>query len=250
MNDSAPPRSRDASTTGAGGLARRLPLIILMAGAALGAFLLRDQLSFDMLAANRERLLAYRDANYALSVGGFVAVYVVIVAFSLPGATVASLTGGFLFGLFPGGFYNLIAASIGAFAIFAAVRAGIGVAFAQRMAERGGAVARLQAGLQKNEWSVLLLMRLLPVVPFFLANLLPAVFGAAPHRFAVTTVLGIIPGTFILTSVGSGLGEVFARGGQPDLSILFSPQVIGPILGLAALTALPIAVKAWRGRST
>lgn len=248
MRDPAPLPPRDASPGAEGGLARRLPLVILTAGAALGAFLLRDELSFDMLARHRDWLLAYRDANYALSVAGFVGVYVVIVAFSLPGATVASLTGGFLFGLFPGGFYNLIAASAGAITIFAAVRAGIGAAFARRMAERGGAVARLQAGLQKNEWSVLLLMRLLPVVPFFLANLLPAVFGAAPHRFAVTTVLGIIPGTFILTSVGSGLGEVFARGGTPDLSVLFSPPVIGPILGLAALTALPIAVTAWRGR--
>ncbi|HEX9857958.1 MAG TPA: VTT domain-containing protein, partial [Paracoccaceae bacterium] len=109
-----------------------------------------------------------------------------------------------------------------------------------------GAVARLQEGLHENEWSVLFMMRLVPAVPFFLANLIPAFMGVGLFRFVVTTFVGIIPGGLVYTSVGSGLGEVFARGATPDLGIIFEPHILGPLLGLAALSALPMIVKALR----
>lgn len=221
----------------------KLSLLVVVFVAIAGAFLLRDQLSFDALAKNREALLAFRDANYAGAVALFMLTYVVIVAFSLPGATVATLTGGFLFGLFPGVFYNVIAATVGAIGIFLVARSGLGAGLSARMAAGGGAAARLQAGLQNNVWSVLLLMRLVPAVPFFLANLIPAFVGVALLPFAVTTFIGIMPGTLVFTSVGSGLGQVLAQGGTPDLSVLYAPQVLLPILGLAVLAALPLLLK-------
>ncbi len=224
-------------------LASKLPILISLAGALIGAFALRDQLSFSALAENREDLLAFRDAHYLWAVLAFMAAYVVIVAFSLPGATIATLTGGFLFGLFPGVLFNVAAASVGAVAVFLAARAGFGASVANSIAARGGAVSRLQAGLRDNEWSVLLMMRLVPAVPFFLANLIPAFVGTRLLPFVVTTIVGIIPGGLVFTSVGAGLGEVFARGETPDLSIIFAPHIIGPILGLAALSALPIVIK-------
>jgi len=227
-------------------IARRLPILVILAAALLGAFLLRDQLSFAALADNREALLALRDANYLLAVAGFMLAYVVIVAFSLPGATVATLTGGFMFGLFPGVLFNVLAASIGAVAIFLAAQSGFGASFADRLKERGGTVARLQAGVRDNEWSVLLMMRLVPAMPFFLANLIPAFIGVRLDRFAITTFFGIMPGALVLTSIGAGLSGVFARGEAPDLSVLFAPQVLLPILGLAALSALPVVIKALR----
>ena len=92
---------------------RRLPLIAIVVVALVGAFTLRDHLSFDARAANREALIAFRDANYAGTVLAFMAVYVLIVAFSLPGATVATLTGGFLFATFPGALFNIVAATAG-----------------------------------------------------------------------------------------------------------------------------------------
>jgi uncharacterized membrane protein YdjX (TVP38/TMEM64 family) len=228
------------------GIARKLPFLLILAAAAIGAFALRDQLSFAALAENREALLAYRDAHYVLAVLGFVAAYAVIVALSLPGATVATLTGGFLFGVFPGAAFNVTAATIGAIAVFLAARAGFGQGVAARIEAGGGAAARLQAGLRDNEWSVLMLMRLVPAVPFFLANLIPAFVGTSLWRFAVTTFVGIIPGGVVYTSVGAGLGEVFARGETPDLGIIFTPPVLLPILGLAALAALPLVIKAFR----
>lgn len=221
----------------------KLPILVILATAVLGAILLRDQLSFDALARHREALIAYRDAHYGLSVLGFIAVYIGIVALSLPGGTIATLTGGFLFGLFPGVFFNVIGAGTGAMLVFLAARSGFGASVSARIAAAGGIAARLQTGLRENEWSVLFLMRIVPAVPFVLANLIPAFVGTSLTRFAVSTFLGIIPGALVFTSVGSGLGEVFARGETPDLGILFTPTVLGPILGLAALAALPMVLR-------
>jgi uncharacterized membrane protein YdjX (TVP38/TMEM64 family) len=228
------------------GLARKLPILIILAVATAGAFFLRDQISFSALAENREVLIAFRDANYPLAVLVFVAGYVAIVGLSLPGAMIATLTGGFLFGTFPGVFFNVAGATLGAIAIFLAARTGFGARFSEKIEGSGGAVAKLQASLRENEWSVLFLMRLVPAVPFFVANLVPAFVGIKLSRFAISTFFGIMPGALVFTSVGAGLGEVFARGETPDMSIIFAPHVLGPILGLAALSALPILLKLLR----
>lgn len=239
------PPTKTSAPTGRPWL-RRLPLVILVAAAVLGAVLLGDHASFDTLARHREELLAFRDTHFALAAAVFVLVYFVIVALSLPGGTLSTLTGGFLFGLFPGALFSVLAAGTGAICVFLAARFGIGSAVSEKIATRGGLAARLQTGLQENEWSVLFLMRLVPAVPFVLANLLPAFVGTSLTRFAVTTYLGIIPGAIVFTSVGAGLGEVFDRGEVPDLGILLTPPVLGPILGLAALAALPMVLKAVR----
>jgi uncharacterized membrane protein YdjX (TVP38/TMEM64 family) len=93
---------------------------------------------------------------------------------------------------------------------------------------------------------VLFIMRLVPLVPFVLANLIPAFTGSSLFRYSVTTVLGIIPGALVFTSVGSGLGEVFEKGETPDLDIIFEPSILLPLLGLAMLAALPMVLKAFR----
>jgi uncharacterized membrane protein YdjX (TVP38/TMEM64 family) len=230
------------------GLARRLPLIAILAVAAVGAFTLRDVLTFETLAENRERLIAVRDAHYALTVAVFIAAYVAIVAFSLPGATIATLTGGFLFATFPGALFNVTGATIGATIIFLAARWGLGERLAARMDQGEGRIQRIKRGIDENQWEMLFLIRLVPAVPFFVANLLPALVGVPLSRYVITTFLGIIPGAVVYTSVGAGLGEVFARGETPDLGIIFEPHVLLPILGLAALAVLPVVLKALRGR--
>ena len=226
---------------------RRLPFLVILAAAVLGAITLRDELSFATLAHHREALLAFRDAHYLWAVLAFLAAYVAIVALSLPGGTIATLTGGFLFGLFPGVVYTVAAAGTGAILVFLAARSGFGEALAQKVKAAGGKAARLQSALRENEWSVLFLMRLVPLVPFFIANLVPAFVGTSLYRFAISTYLGIIPGALVFTSVGAGLGEVFARGEAPDLGIIFTPPVLLPLLGLAALAALPILLRAVKG---
>ena len=230
------------------GLGRRVSLILLVLVALVGSLTLGDWLSFQTLRENRQALLQFRDAHYLLTVAAFIAAYAAIVAFSLPGAAIATLTGGFLFGIFPGAIYNVLAATAGATIIFLAARWGLGERLAERMDASRGLVLRIKQGIDANQWSMLFLIRLVPAVPFFVANLVPALVGVPLSRYAVTTFLGIIPGALVYTSVGAGLGEVFARGEAPDLDIIFEPHVLLPILGLCALAALPILLKLVRGR--
>ena len=239
----------DTTPTRSAARFRYLPILVILAVAALGAVYLREYLSFEALATHREALIAFRDANYALTVLGFIGIYVAIVAFSLPGATVATLTGGFLFATFPGALFNIVGATIGATAIFLAARWGLGERLAARMDSSEGMVRRIKSGIDENQWSMLFLIRLVPAVPFFVANLVPALVGVPTQRFVISTFLGIIPGAVVYTSVGAGLGEVFARGETPNLGIIFEPHILLPILGLAALSAVPIVIKAVRGKS-
>ena len=227
---------------------RMIPALALLAVALAGAVWFHDALTFDALRDHRLQLLAFRDANYPLCVAVFVLTYVVIVAFSLPGATVATLAGGFLFGLFPGVFYNLTGATLGAVLLFLAVRAGFGAHLAQKIEAHGGKVARLRAALAANEWEVLFLMRVTPIVPFFMANLIPALLNVRLSKFVLTTAVGIVPGALVLTSVGSGLGEVFETGGAPDFSLFLEPYVAGPVIGLVGLGLLPIVIRSLRKR--
>ncbi len=227
---------------------RHVPLAIILVAAVVGYVTLREHITFETLREHREMLLAFRDTHFAALTAAFITTYVVIVAFSLPGAAVASVTGGFLFGLMLGTVFNVTAASLGAIAIFLAARWGLGAALAARIETSEGRLKRLKKRLHDNEVSVLFLMRLVPAVPFFVANLLPALVGVRFRNFVLTTVLGIIPGAIVFTWIGVGLGEVFDRGDTPDLSLLWEPQIIGPILGLAALAALPMLIKAIRGK--
>ena len=230
------------------GWLRHLPLAVILLVAAAGAVVLRDQLGFETLRAHRAALLALREAHYGAMAALFVGFYILLVTFSLPGAAVASMAGGFLFGLAAGTALNVVAATIGATAIFLAARWGIGATLADRLENAGGAAARVRENLRRNEINVLLLMRLVPAVPFFVANLVPAMVGVSLRNFVWTTALGIIPGAIVYTWIGVGLGEVFDRGETPDLSLLREPHVLGPLAGLCLLVALPMAVRAIRDR--
>ena len=238
----------DASQPNSTGFGRKLPLILILIVAVVGAFTLKDYLNFQTLADNREALLAFRDANYLLTVLAFVAAYAAVVGFSLPGAAVMTLTGGFLFATFPGALFNVTGATIGAIAIFLAARWGLGEKLAAKMDTSDGLIKKIKEGIDENQWSMLFLIRLVPAVPFFMANLVPALVGVPLSRYAISTFIGIIPGAVVYTSVGAGLGEVFDRGETPNLGIIFEPAILLPILGLCALAALPIVLKAVRGK--
>lgn len=222
---------------------RFVPLIILCITVFFGTYFLKDYLNFETLAKNHDALYEFRDKNYALALGFFILIYVVIVSFGLPGATVATLTGGFLFGVFPGALYNATAATLGALGIFLAVRWGVGASLEKRIDKAGGRMHKIKKGIDENQWSMLFFIRFVPIVPFFVANLLPAFFGVSLFRYAVSTFLGIIPGTVVYTSVGAGLSGVISRGESPDLSVIFSWPILLPILGLAMLSLLPMIIK-------
>ena len=229
-----------------------IPLAVIVIVAIIGFFTLRDFLTFETLRDNSERLTSWRDSNYALAAFAYVLFYAVVVAFSLPGGAIMTLAGGFVFGIVVGAPLTVIAATLGATAIFLAAKTGLGdVLYArlQKKADDPGMLNKIEDGLRKNEVSYLLLMRLVPAIPFFLANIAPAFLGVRLRNFVLTTFFGIIPGTVVYSSVGAGLGEVFARGETPNLGIIFEWHILGPILGLCALAAMPIVINYFRDRS-
>jgi uncharacterized membrane protein YdjX (TVP38/TMEM64 family) len=229
-------------------LLRHLPLMVIALVAILGVFLLRDQLTFEVLRDNRAALIAFRDSHLLQTVGLFCVTYILIVGFSLPGATVASLAGGLLFGTLWGTAINIFNATCGATLIFLAARSGLGELLRARMDTATGKVHAIKRGIDENQWSMLFLIRLLPAVPFFVANLIPAFLGVPLYRFVISTMFGIVPGTLVVTSIGAGLGEVIDRGESPDFSIFFEPHILFPILGLIALALLPVALKYLHGK--
>ncbi|MBU2888250.1 TVP38/TMEM64 family protein [Celeribacter halophilus] len=240
------PRSKDRRVSETVEKRHIWPLVLLALVAAGLAVLLREHLSFEALAANRAILLSYTEAHTGLAVLVFVICYAAIVGLSLPGATVATLTGGFLFGTFPGVLFNISGAVLGASLLFLAARWGLGDWLSSKIDATEGRIHKIKRGIDENQWSMLFLIRLLPVVPFFVANLLPALFDVRFSRFVISTALGIIPGTLVYTSVGAGLGAVFEAGEVPDLGIIFAPQILLPLLGLCLLALLPVLWKTWR----
>ena len=240
----------DTTNSSGFSLRRLAPLLVIAVVAIGGAYFLRDLLSFETLRDNREMLIGWRDSNYPLVVLAFIGIYIVVVAFSLPGAAIMTLSGGFLFGIFPGALFCVLGASIGAVLIFTAAKTGLGDMLHAKMHAQGGGgiMARMEKGLHENEVSYLLLMRLVPAIPFFIANLAPAFLGVKARNFALTTFFGIMPGSIVYTSVGAGLGDVFAAGETPDFGIIFQPSILGPILGLCILATLPIIIKSFTSR--
>lgn len=227
-------------------LLRRLPLVMVAVAAILGFVFLGRWLNFDALAAHHRDLVALRDQHFVLTSAGFVVIYALVVVSSVPGALILTLTGGFLFGIFPGVLYNVIGAWVGAVSVFLAAQTSLGHEIAARIAARGGRAGRLQSALLDNEWSVLFSMRLIPVLPFFITNLVPAFVGVRFSAFAVTTFLGIIPADIVYTALGAGLGDVLSKGEVPELHIIFELRFLLPLLGLAVLSFLPFFLRLFR----
>lgn len=219
---------------------RAAPFAALLVGAAGAAWLLGDLLSFETLAQRRDVLRAWTEAHGALAAAAFVAAYAVAVALSAPGAVWFTIAGGFLFGAVPGAALSVTGATIGAVGVFLAVRAGLAGWATARV---GGWMEGFAERFRQDAASFLLALRLAPVAPFFVVNLAAALLGAPLRTFVWTTFLGIIPGGFVFASVGAGLDSVIARGEAPDLGVVFDWPVLGPLLGLAALSLAPAV---WR----
>ncbi len=225
-------------------IGRLLPLLVLVAGIvaffALGG---ADYLSFDALSRHRTDLLQWTEQNRVLAVVVFILGYAAVVAFSLPGATWMTLGGGFLFGVVGGTMMVVSAATLGAIAIFLIARYALADYFHAKM---GASIRKMEAGFQDNAMSYLLFLRLVPVFPFWLVNLVPAFLGVPLRTYAIGTFIGIIPGSAVYVSVGNGLGAVFDAGGTPDMGIIFKPEILGPIVGLAVLALVPILHKKFK----
>ncbi len=224
-------------------LRRFVPLgTLILAGALFMALGGHRYLTFATLAENREWLCGAVARAGAVSALVFILGYAGLVALSFPAAEILTIAGGFLFGRWLGAVYAVIGATSGATIMFLAARAGLA-----DLALRAGPWARrFEAGFRKNALSYLLALRLIPLFPFWVVNLVAGAVGLRLWVYVLGTFVGIIPGTFIYASLGSGLGTLVATGRNPGLAILFRPEVLLPILGLAALALLPVVYKRWR----
>ncbi|MDP6603785.1 MAG: TVP38/TMEM64 family protein [Rhodospirillales bacterium] len=223
---------------------RLLPIAFVAGGlVAFFAFGLDHYLGFEALRDHRQTLLVWRSEHHVLSAVGYVLLYAPIVAFSIPGAVWMTIAGGFLFGLWAATGYVVVGATAGATALFLAARLGLGEAFRARA---GPTVRKMEKGFRENALSYLLVLRLIPLFPFWLVNLVPAFLGVRLSTFVLGTFLGIIPGSFVYVLVGNGLAMIIDAGKQPDLGVIFEPEVLIPICGLVLLSLIPIAYKKLR----
>lgn len=218
-----------SSRPGAGKLV--VALLFVAAVAAFFAFDLPHYLTLEAVKTNRDRLLAWTEAHYARSVGLFIAVYVAQTALALPGAAVLTLTAGFLFGSLWGTVYANLGATMGATVAFLAAR----YVLAEWIERRFGArLAALQQGFARNGFSYLLTLRLIPVFPFFLINVLSGLTRVSLGTYVLATAVGIIPGSFVYAYAGRQLGTL------ESLSEIASPRVLTAFTLLGVLALAPV----------
>ncbi len=225
---------------------RFIPLLILLAGLVLFfATGLNQYLSFEALGEHREWLNAQVEHYGALAGLVFMVTYAVVIAFSIPGGAALTIVGGFLFGTLATTVYVVISATVGAVALFLAARSAL---FDVLHAKAGPALLKMEQGFKESALSYLLVLRLIPLFPFWLVNLVPALLGVPLRTYVIGTAIGIIPGTFVYASIGNGLGAILDSGEQPDLTVIFNTEVLIPILGLAVLSLLPVLYKLVKAR--
>lgn len=225
---------------------RMVPIVVVLSlVAAFFALGLQHKLSLETLRDNRAALLAFVDRHPLTAALGFAGAYTLVVALSVPGAAIFSLSGGLLFGLFEGAILNILSAAIGATLLFLLARYAVG----DRIKARAGPfLKRMSEGFERHAFNYLLFLRLIPVFPFWAVNLAPALLGVPLRTFILGTILGIIPGTLAYTAFGSGLGLLFDAGAAVDPSTIFTPQRIALHVGLGLLALLPLVFQWVRNR--
>jgi uncharacterized membrane protein YdjX (TVP38/TMEM64 family) len=228
-------------------LRRIVPLLIL--ALVLGLFFAFDLgrfLSFDALAEYRASLLSWVNGHAILAPVAYILLYIAVVAFSLPGGLVMTVSGGFLFGFVAGGIYAVTGATLGATALFLIAKTSVGDYL---LAKAGGTIQKMQQGFADNALSYLFVLRLIPIFPFFLVNLAPAFLGVPLRIYLIATFFGIMPASFVFALAGSGLGSVLDQGKDITVSGILTAEIIAAFSGLALLALLPVLYKRfWRNK--
>ena len=222
-----------------------IPLALLLAAAAV--FLLsggRRYLTFAQLSEHRAFLCELAARGGIVAALGFTLSYAGVTALSVPGAMLMTLASGFLFGPWLGALYALMGATLGASVVFLAARTGLA-----NLADRvGPRVQRLKAGFRDDAFSYLLVLRLVPIFPFWLVNIVAGASGMRLPTYLAATFFGMIPGALVYAGIGNGIGALIEAGQHPDPYTICRPHILLPLIGLAALALLPVIYKRWNGR--
>ncbi len=225
-----------AKTAVGGGRWIKFAIAAIFIGAIVAFFALGGQkyLNLHTIQANRDALLAFTDAHFVAALAIAFAIYVAATAFSLPGALVLSLTVGFVFGRWVGTALVVVAATAGATILFLAAR----YLFADWARKRMGALGeKINAGFTENAFNYMLFLRLVPLFPFFLVNLAPAVTSIPLQTFVLATFIGILPGSFVFVNLGETLGRIDSLHG------VVSWEVLGAFALLGVFALVPILLK-------
>ena len=215
-------------------------IVILLAIIAFFYFGFYHYLNFTTLARYHSKIQEWTRQHYPLAVLAYILIYILLVTISVPGGALLTITGGYLFGSIIGTLYVLVGATIGACLLFLAVRTAFGTFLAARAR---GWIQRLKAGFEKNAWNYLLFLRLVPLFPFWVVNIVPALLRVHLSVFATATFIGIIPGALVYASIGNGLESLLSEGQTPNLMVIFEPQILLPLIGLGILALIPIIYK-------
>lgn len=220
---------------------RVMPLLLIVAVALLlFVFDFGRYVSFDALKTNREILTAFVGSHAVLAPLAYILLYIVIVAFSLPGGAVMTISGGFLFGAIAGAAFALVGATTGATILFLIAKTSLGDYL---LARAGPGMNRLRDGFAKNELSYMFVLRLVPLFPFFLVNLAPAFLGVSLRNYLVATLFGMMPGAFVYALAGSGLGSIFERNESFSVNAVLTPELTAALIGLGLLALIPVIYK-------
>lgn len=212
----------------------RALLIFCIALIAVAIWWVPQWLSFAQLASHYQALKTLIDAYPFTAWALFFTLYMSVVALSIPVALVLTLGGAALFGwvALP---LIILAASLGATLVFLLAKTVFRATLQSRVASW---LAGVESAFQESPVRWCLTMRFIPVMPFWAANIIPAVLGMRIAPFFLSTLVGILPGTAIYVGIGRGLDHIFQRGTVPDLTVLQAPSVWAPLLALGLLSAL------------
>lgn len=221
-------------------LSRLAPLAVLVAGLiaffALGG---PQYLDLETAQALLRDMNDWVQANLWLAVLAYMVFYALAVSISVPGALWFTIGSGFLFGPFLGTGVAVFGATVGATIIFLAAR----YAFADWARTKfPGYIKKLQDGFKQDAFSYVMILRLIPALPFFGINIATALLNVPVRAYFFGTLLGVIPGAYVYATVGDTAAQA-ALEGIPSFTSLLTPQLIGAIVAFMVLAILPIAYR-------
>jgi uncharacterized membrane protein YdjX (TVP38/TMEM64 family) len=237
-----------------------LALVVILSVIVMATGLHRE-LSVATLIRHRAAVNGFVAGHPVTAFVSFIALYVGVVALSIPGALVLTVSSGLLFGALVGASGAFIGAILGASLIFLIARSALGGWLVKRA---GPFAEKLAAGFRRGAFSYLLFLRLVPLFPFWLVNIAPALFGVRFSVFIGATALGIIPLTVAYALFGAGLDSAIAAQASAyeaclaaareqcqidfDLRLALTPQLIAALAAITLVALTPLIVRRWRAR--
>ena len=203
-------------------------------------FLNRDFFQLDTLFSNLENVQNYISLNYIFSISIFVVLYGFLILCNFPMASLLSMISGFLFGTWIGGLIAIVGGTLGAFGIFIIAKYFFSDFIKKNILNK---YSYIENYFKKNDLELMLLIRIIPAVPFFAQNLILAGLGASNKKFFYTTLLGLAPWSFIFGSIGQGLEEIFVNQTEISFSLVAQPEYLIPIGAIASIVILIILFK-------